>query len=82
MPKLHRLSGREIIRILQGLGFEVVRIRGSHHQMQRVIDGEEQTISVLLHGNKPLATGTLRSIYRQACLYMAESDVQKHFYTD
>jgi predicted RNA binding protein YcfA (HicA-like mRNA interferase family) len=30
MTRLPRLKGRELIRILQTLGFEVVRSRGSH----------------------------------------------------
>ena len=31
MPKLRRLSGKDIVKILESLGFSVVRIRGSHH---------------------------------------------------
>lgn len=30
MPKLRRLSGKEVLIILQSLGFEIVRVRGSH----------------------------------------------------
>jgi predicted RNA binding protein YcfA (HicA-like mRNA interferase family) len=31
MPKLPRRRGREVIGILKRAGFEVVRIKGSHH---------------------------------------------------
>ena len=35
MPKLPRISGSEIVRALQRLGFEVARQRGSHIIMRR-----------------------------------------------
>jgi len=35
VPRLPRVSGSEIVRALQGLGFEVMRQRGSHIVMRR-----------------------------------------------
>jgi predicted RNA binding protein YcfA (HicA-like mRNA interferase family) len=64
MPKLRRLNGREVVAVLEDLGFELVRIRGSHHQMKRTVEGAGQTISVPVHGKKSLKIGTLKSIYR------------------
>jgi predicted RNA binding protein YcfA (HicA-like mRNA interferase family) len=31
MPKLLKLKGKELIRILAGHGFDIIRIKGSHH---------------------------------------------------
>ena len=31
MPKLRKLKGKEVIKILEDHGFEVVRVKGSHH---------------------------------------------------
>ena len=82
MPRLRRLNGRETIRILERFGFELVGIRGSHHHMRRIVDGERQSINVPVHGNKPLSVGTLHSIYRQACMYVPETELKPHFYAD
>ena len=61
MPKLRRLSGAELIRILGRFGFEVYSQRGSHAKLRRVkVSGEVQTLTVPTHGE--LDTGTLRAI--------------------
>jgi len=60
VPKLPRLSGAEMIRFLQSQGFTIVRIRGSHHVMQR---GALHTV-VPAHGVQTLRIGTLRGILR------------------
>jgi predicted RNA binding protein YcfA (HicA-like mRNA interferase family) len=31
MPKLPRLRAREVVAALRAVGFEVIRIKGSHH---------------------------------------------------
>jgi predicted RNA binding protein YcfA (HicA-like mRNA interferase family) len=83
MPnKLRKLKGREVIAILEKFGFEVARIRGSHHVMQRMIDEQSQTIIVPVHARKPLTPGTLKNIYRLATEYISEDDLRPHFYTD
>ncbi|MFW5692546.1 MAG: type II toxin-antitoxin system HicA family toxin [Chloroflexota bacterium] len=82
MPKLRRLSGKDIVKILEGLGFSVVRIRGSHHIMKRVVDGQTQTVNVPVHGNKDLAAGMLKRMYRDLQRYIPEDDLKPHFYTD
>jgi len=67
MPKLRRLSGQDVIRILEDFGFTVVRIRGSHHILRRVIlidkIEQTQTVNVPVHGSNPLATGMLMRLY-------------------
>jgi predicted RNA binding protein YcfA (HicA-like mRNA interferase family) len=60
MPKLPVLSGADVVRALERLGFEQVRQRGSHVVMRR---GGIGTV-VPLH--RELKTGTLAGILRQA----------------
>jgi predicted RNA binding protein YcfA (HicA-like mRNA interferase family) len=49
-----------MVRFLERRGFEVVRVRGSHHFLD---DGVHRT-SVPVHGSTPLRIGTLSSILR------------------
>jgi predicted RNA binding protein YcfA (HicA-like mRNA interferase family) len=82
MPKLRRLTGKQVIDILKGFGFTVVRIRGSHHMLQRTVEDKTQTVTVPLHKNNPLAIGTLKSIYRQTAIYVNETELKTEFYAD
>jgi predicted RNA binding protein YcfA (HicA-like mRNA interferase family) len=82
MPKLRRQNGKEVVAILQSFGFTVEYIRGSHHRLRRAVEGQNQSISVPVHGNKPLKVGTLKSIFRQACRYIDEKAIRPFFYTD
>lgn len=60
MSKLRKLSGEEVIKILERMGFKKARQRGSHVVMRK---GNRGCV-VLLH--KELKTGTLRGILKQA----------------
>jgi predicted RNA binding protein YcfA (HicA-like mRNA interferase family) len=60
MPKLPILSGAEIIRMLERLGFEQVSQRGSHVVLRR---GE---VGCVIPLHKEVKTGTLASLLRQA----------------
>ena len=82
MPRLRRLSGAEVIKILESFGFEVIRIRGSHHRLRRTIASTNQFLSVPVHRSKPLSIKTLRSIYRQALQHISEDELRPHFYAD
>lgn len=64
MPKLPHLSGREIIRALEQLGFVQARQRGSHVVMKKSTTEGSVGCVVPLHGE--VALGTLRSILKQA----------------
>jgi len=61
MTRLPRLKGKELIRILEKLGFEVVRSRGSHFLLRHA-DGRTTTVPV--HSGEVLGPGLLRSILR------------------
>ena len=60
MPKLPVLSGREVIRAFERIGFSQSRQRGSHVSLRR----ENKVCVVPLH--KEIAIGTLTGILRQA----------------
>jgi predicted RNA binding protein YcfA (HicA-like mRNA interferase family) len=60
MPKLPILSGAELVKALERLGFEQTRQRGSHVMMRR---GSVGTV-VPLH--REVKLGTLAGILRQA----------------
>ena len=61
MTRLPRLKGKELIRILEKLGFEVVRSRGSHFFLRHA-DGRVTTVP--MHSGEVLGRGLLRSILR------------------
>ena len=46
MPKLRTLSGEEVIKTLEELGFAVVNQKGSHVKLQRVVEGMRQTLTI------------------------------------
>ncbi|MBN1658948.1 MAG: type II toxin-antitoxin system HicA family toxin [Anaerolineae bacterium] len=81
MPKLRRLSGADVVHILEGFGFAVHSQAGSHVKLRRVDAlGQKQTLTVPQH--RELDTGTLRAILRQAGRYVAEEELRPHFYAE
>ena len=60
MPKLPRVSGAEVVRALQRLGFVVARQRGSHIVMRRGSTG------CVVPDHRELKTGTLAGVLKQA----------------
>lgn len=56
------ISGKDFIKLLEKMGFTVVRINGSHHRLKHA-DGRITTIPV--HKNEPLPKGLLRKIIRE-----------------
>jgi predicted RNA binding protein YcfA (HicA-like mRNA interferase family) len=69
MPKLPVLTGKAIINALEKIGFQAVRQKGSHVQMERE-DGRLVTIPV--HAGKTIGKGLLRKILRDAELTREE----------
>ena len=62
------MSGAEVVRVFQNLGWTVARQRGSHIIM--IKDGERATLSVPDH--REVARGTLRGLIRSAGVTMDE----------
>ena len=60
MPKLPRVSGPEVVRALQRLGFAVARQRGSHIVMRRGSSG------CVVPNHRELKAGTLAGMLKQA----------------
>ncbi len=63
MTRLPRLKGKEVVRVLEQMGFRVVRIRGSHVFLKHA-DGRATTVPV--HSGETIGPGLLRSILRDA----------------
>ena len=64
MPKLPRVSGREVVKRLERLGFLRVRQRGSHVVLRK--DSAEGAVGCVVPLHDDLAVGTLRGVLRQA----------------
>ncbi len=59
--KLRRLKGRELISILQRIGFAITRVKGSHHFLKHA-DGRCTTVPV--HSGEEIGIGLLSKILR------------------
>ena len=69
-------SGRLVIRVLRKAGFELRQVRGSHHVM--VHPGPPlRMVSIPVHGNTPLKTGTFAAILDQAGLSVDDFNALK-----
>jgi predicted RNA binding protein YcfA (HicA-like mRNA interferase family) len=68
-PRSPRLTGREVIKILRKLGFEVSRVRGSHHILRHP-DGRATTVPV--HRGEVIGPGLLSKILRDTDLTLEE----------
>jgi predicted RNA binding protein YcfA (HicA-like mRNA interferase family) len=66
MPKLRRLSGSEVCKIMSRHGFQKVRQKGSHIIMQKKV--RKSTLTVPVPDHDELRTGTLVGIIRQSGL--------------
>lgn len=62
MPNLPHLSGREVIRVLERLGFVQVRQRGSHVVMKK--STTEGSVGCVVPLHDEVALGTLHSILK------------------
>jgi len=62
---LPRVSGREVVKALQKVGYEKDRQRGSHIVLRRTAPPHRR---ITVPDHKEVARGTLRAIIRQAGL--------------
>ena len=67
MPKLPQVSGSKLVGMLQSLGYEIIRQRGSHIRLRKITPLGEHTITVPVH--KVLAKGTLSDILARISLW-------------
>lgn len=81
MPKLKRLSGQDVIKILALFGFVIAGQKGSHVKLVRSQpDGSKQPLTIPAHPE--LDKGTLKAIIRQASRYIPETELKPHFYSE
>lgn len=59
MPPLPVLTAKQVLKVLHGHGFEVIRQSGSH-RVVRHPDGRWTTVPI--HGGRDIRKGTLKSI--------------------
>ena len=71
MARLPRLKGKELIRILEGFGFEVIRIKGSH----RFLRHEDWRYTVVpVHAGELIGPGLLLKILKD--VELAREDLE------
>jgi predicted RNA binding protein YcfA (HicA-like mRNA interferase family) len=63
MSRPRRLTGKETIKALERIGFQVIRVKGSHHVMRHT-DGRQTIIPV--HAGEIIGIGLLSKILKQA----------------
>ncbi|RKX40541.1 MAG: hypothetical protein DRP23_02805 [Thermotogae bacterium] len=61
-PRFPRVTGKEMIQFLRSQGFNIVRIKGSHHVLRNL---EGKIVTVPVHGNETLGIGITRKILQQ-----------------
>lgn len=62
MTRLNLISGKKMVKILLFLGFEQLRVKGSHHFFFNPNTGKTATIPI--HRNEDLSIGVLKEILR------------------
>ena len=82
MPKLKRLSGQDVIKILSDFGFVIAAQKGSamSNWVRNLPDGTKQPLTIPAHHE--LDKGTLKAIIRQASRYIPETELKPHFYSE
>jgi predicted RNA binding protein YcfA (HicA-like mRNA interferase family) len=69
MSKAPRLTGKQLLAVLAKAGFEVVRVRGSHHFLKHP-EGRATVLPV--HSGEAVGPGLLAKILRDADLSVQE----------
>ena len=69
MTRLPRLTGREVIAALKKAGFEVVRVKGSHHRLRHA-DGRVTVVPI--HAGETIGPGLMASILRDVELTLED----------
>jgi predicted RNA binding protein YcfA (HicA-like mRNA interferase family) len=61
------VSGKDLIKVLSRLGYQVIRQRGSHARLKSITPAGEHAITVPLH--EEIAMGTLNDIISKVALW-------------
>jgi predicted RNA binding protein YcfA (HicA-like mRNA interferase family) len=68
---VNQIFGKEFCKAIEKKGWELARVRGSHHIF--TMQGRIERISIPVHGNKSLKIGLLRALMKMASI--DESDL-------
>ena len=66
-PKLPQVSGADMVRFLEKLGYELIRQKGSHIRLRKITSIGEHKITIPSH--KTIAKGTLNDILTRVSLW-------------
>lgn len=69
MSKLPSLDGRKLVKALKTFGFEVIRIKGSHHFLKHP-DGRATLVPV--HAKETIGTGLFHKILKDCEISVEE----------
>ncbi len=70
MPRLPRVTGRELLRALRRAGWDEIRVAGSHVRLAH--PGRANKITVAVHAGAIVKPGTLTSILEDAGMTVEE----------
>jgi predicted RNA binding protein YcfA (HicA-like mRNA interferase family) len=70
MPKLPRVTGKDVLAALLRAGFQEIRAKGSHHHLVRA--GSAKVVTVPVHPGEIVPPKTMKSILEQAELTTEE----------
>jgi len=79
MPKLRRISGKDVMNLLLQEGFILLRQKGSHVRLLLQNGSVIHRVTIPLHTE--LDRGTLRSIVRSLERCMSEEKIAEIFYS-
>jgi predicted RNA binding protein YcfA (HicA-like mRNA interferase family) len=60
------VSGKELARVAERHGWQLLRVHGSHHIYGK--SGSVVRLSIPIHGNRPLKVGLLKHLLKMAGL--------------
>lgn len=63
---MKQITGKAFAKAIQRRGWQLVRVKGSHHVFLK--DGRRERIVIPMHGSQPLKTGLLHALMKIADL--------------
>ncbi|OYD17170.1 hypothetical protein CH333_01735 [candidate division WOR-3 bacterium JGI_Cruoil_03_44_89] len=64
MTRLPRVTGKQVVKVLEKKGFTIIRVRGSHYHLHH--HSKDILVTVPVHAGKTLAPKTLKTILRHS----------------
>jgi len=61
---MKQISGKDFCRVVEQHGWQLLRVNGSHHIYGK--SGSIVRLSIPVHANRPLKSGLLRNMLKQA----------------